>query len=75
MTVAMMKALHFPIPLIVDALFASFLPTIFPMPPLPPLHKTGFKRVQCLTNTTLNKYLTLTYKLVTQLVHTYPSGH
>ena len=30
MTVAMMKALHSPIPLILDALFASFPPTIFP---------------------------------------------
>ena len=75
MTVAMMKALHSPIPLIVDASFASLPPNNFPHAPLPSLHKTGFKPVQCLTNTTLNKHLTLTYKLLTQLVHTYPSGH
>ena len=30
MTVAVMKALHSPIPLILDAVFASLPPTIFP---------------------------------------------
>ena len=53
MTVAVMKALHSPIPLILDALFASFPPNYLPQSPPPSV-------AQCLANTTLNKYLTLT---------------
>ena len=68
MTVAVMKALHSPIPLILDALFASFPPNYLPQSPPPSV-------AQCFANTTLNKYLTLKYKLLTQLVYTYPSGH
>ena len=67
MTVAVMKALHSPIPLILDALFASFPPNYLPQSPPPSV-------AQCLANTTLNKYLTLTYKLLTQLVYTYLLG-
>ena len=65
MSVAVMKALHSPIPLILDALFASFPPNYLPQSPPPSV-------AQCLANTTLNKYLTLSYKLLTQLVYTYP---
>ena len=68
MTVAVIKASHSPIPLILDALFASFPPNYHPQSPPPSV-------AQRLANTTLNKYLTLTYKLLTQLVYTYPLGH
>ena len=47
----------------------------FPQAPLLSLRIAGFKPVQRLTNTTRNKRLTLTNKLLTQLGHTYLSGH
>ena len=76
MTVAVMKALHSPIPLILDALFASFPPNYLPQSPPPSVAQNKvFYTSQRLANTTLNKYTTLSYKLLTQLVYTYPSGH
>ena len=43
MTVAMMKALHSPISLIVDTLFASHPPHYFPQSPLSLLQIAGVK--------------------------------
>ena len=53
MTVAMMKALHSPIPLILDALFASFPPHYLPHAPPPSVAQN---RVSNLT--TLSQYNT-----------------
>ena len=41
MTVAVMKALHSPIPVILDALFASLPPAIFPQATLNYIHHSA----------------------------------
>ena len=76
MSVAVMKALHSPIPLILDAYSASFPPNYHPpSPPSLRCNKQGFLYPTTLANTTRNKYVTLTHKLLTQLVYTYSLGH